>query len=545
MPVVILGKVINPLHSMMTLGMISYEDFGWLTIIPPLLAIGLAIATHQVILALLIGCLAGLFIMHGMDLTALGAAFLNFPGEVLPDVLTNTSHISIIIFSLLISGMVALVSKNGGITGVVSFFRKFVDSIKKANLMTGLFGLFIFFDDYANTLLVGNSMRSVVDRFKISREKLAYIVDSVAAPLAAIALVTTWIGAQLGYVESALIQTGIEKGGYQVFLSSLSYAFYPFFALFLVFLVILSGRDFGPMVRFEEKARVEEGTSNNWDNDEGKFNEQPNKSLNAVLPILVLIGGVLGGLFYTGYMAADTFPDFTFWNAALIMGEGDSYQALLWASFFSFVVAGIQSWLNSPMTLSGITEEAIKGFNSITGAILILTLAWSLSEISRELGTATYLAESLKDTVPYYLFPLATFLLSAIVAFATGSSWGTMAIIYPLFLPFSYELAIGAGAGQEEALVIFYQVVAAVLGGSVFGDHCSPLSDTTILSSMSSGCDHMDHVNSQLPYALVGGVVSLITGYGVTMFFPELWWLGFLAGFAIMGVFLLQYGKKV
>jgi Na+/H+ antiporter NhaC len=510
---------------------------GILTVVPALLAIFLALWLRQVIVALLAGCLTGIWIYNGAGLIAAGQAILLFPAQYLPDVLSRPSHVSVIVFSLFIGAMVNIISKNGGMQGVVKVLSRYASNARRTRLVTWFSGMLIFFDDYANTLIVGNSMRPLTDRFRISREKLAYIVDSTAAPLAAIAFITTWIGAQLGYLSEAIDTTGIELSATDLFLHSLKYAHYPVFTLFLVFLVSYTGRDFASMHRAELRARKVSAPESDVSYTGGSW-------LQAVVPVLVLIVGVLSGLFYTGI--AELSKDDPAWNItdiALILGNSDAYKALLWGSFTALITAVALTLSAKLLSVKKLADVAIEGMTGIFGALMILVLAWTLAMISADLQTASYLAGIMEDRVPVLLLPAGIFVLSAAVSFATGSSWGTMALLYPLFLPVIYSLGMDYGQGETFTLELFFQVVAAILGGSVFGDHCSPLSDTSILSSMASECDHVSHVRTQLPYGLLAGIVAVLAGSLAINYLGFTWWMSYAAGIAMISGALFYWGK--
>ncbi len=520
---------------------------GWLSILPPLIAIGMALVFKRVVPSLFLGVWVGAWIAAGLSVSGLFTGLLDSLEIYILGALADSSHASIIIFSLMIGGMVGIISKNGGMQGVVNKIVGWASDARKGQLATGGLGLAIFFDDYANTLVVGNTMRSVTDKLKISREKLAYLVDSTAAPIATLALVTTWIGYQVGLLGTAVegIQ-GFDEGAYSIFLNSLAYSFYPVLAIVFVFAVAYFGRDFGPMYRAERRARktgevLREGS--NVDEAAGESEEMkpkegmPQRAVNAVLPIVVLVGGVLVGLYVTGAQAAGE-------GASLqqIIGEADSYKALLWGSLLGVLIAGVMSVGQRILSLEETVEAWYSGLKSMLFAMIILILAWALSEITTVLNTAEYLMSALGEWLPPGVVPALIFVLAAATAFATGSSWGTMGILMPLVVPLVWAVLVANGMDDPAHYHILYSSVSCVLAGSVWGDHCSPISDTTILSSMASGCDHIDHVNTQLPYALLVGVVAILLGTLPAGFgFP--WWMSFLIAAPLLIALLLYYGK--
>jgi len=523
---------------------------GFLSLLPPILAIGMALAFKRVIPALFLGIWVGAWVAAGLSLSGLFVGLLESLEIYVVGALANESHVAIILFSLMIGGMVGIISRNGGTYGIVERLVGWANTPRRAQLATGTLGVGMFFDDYANTLVVGNTMRPVTDRLNVSREKLAYIVDSTAAPVACVAFVTTWIGYEVGLVGTAVEGLdGFNQGAYSIFLSSLAYSFYPWLALYFVFVVANSSRDFGPMARAEIRARttgqVVSPEANldkaaEEDNDEMRPKDGiPLRAYNAVLPILVLVGSVLAGLYWTGIEAAGG-------DASLreIIGEADSYTSLIWGSLLGVLAAGALSVGQRLLSLEETVEAWYSGLKSMLFAMIILVLAWALSDITGVLHTADYLVSVLGTTLPPGVVPAIIFVLAAATAFATGSSWGTMGILMPLVVPLVWAVLQANNMADPSNYHIMYSAVSCVLAGSVWGDHCSPISDTTILSSMASGCDHIDHVRTQLPYALSVGFVALFVGTLPAGFgFP--WWLSLLIGAGLLSGALRLFGTPV
>ncbi|NOQ24274.1 MAG: Na+/H+ antiporter NhaC family protein [Bacteroidales bacterium] len=499
----------------------------WFSIIPPLIAILFALIFKEVFTALFIGILVGTATMFWyQDVSLIPAIFKGMFAIIdtyLIESLTESGHMSIIIFSMLIGAMVNIITRNGGMKGVVNILSKYARSPRSGQFITWLLGIAIFFDDYANTLVVGNTMRPVTDKLKISREKLAYIVDSTAAPITAIAFVTTWIGAELSYIQDGINTIGITESAYGIFISSLGYAFYPIFTLIFILILIRKQVDFGPMYNAEKKARAAD--DRNLDDDSNTFSNKVNELevpehiiprwYNAAIPVFIIIFGTFIGLLYTGWDQAvwdDSTISFST-KLSTVIGNSDSYKALLWASISGVLAAISLTLVQKILNLKDTIDSLVNGFRTMLTAIIILVLAWSIALVTKHLHTADFISQSLVSVnISPEFIPAFTFILGALVAFSTGSSWGTMAILYPLILPASWLIAQNFGMNHEEALSIFYNVVSAVLAGSVLGDHCSPISDTTILSSLASSCNHIDHVRTQLPYALTVGGVSIIVG---------------------------------
>jgi Na+/H+ antiporter NhaC len=489
-----------------------------------LITIILALIIKEVISSLFIGLFLGAFIIemykYGFVLGFI-KAFMSCLDLYIVEAMNDSGHISVIVFSLLIGGMVSVINNSGGMQGVVNSIKKYARSARSGQLATWALGIAIFFDDYANTLVVGKTMRPVTDSLKISREKLAYLVDSTAAPIASIALITTWIGAELGYIADGISNIEkIDEGVYSIFLNSLQYSYYPILSLIFILILIKKGKDYGPMLEAERLARfgrMSPKIQKSEDEFEKQFEDEAiegkaNKWL-AIIPILILLFSTIAGLFYTAYDSQLWSSDRSFFNKlSETIGNSDSYRALLWGSSAGLVSSIVVSYFSNRSSISHLIGKAMEGIKGMIPAIAILVLAWSLAIVIEDLHTAEFLSSMFNDKINPYFIPLITFLLSAIIAFSTGSSWGTMAILYPLILPLSWQICEGSGMTTAETMNIFYNVVSSILAGSVLGDHCSPISDTTILSSLASDCDHIQHVRTQMPYALTVGLVACVAG---------------------------------
>lgn len=520
-----------------------------LSLLPPLLAILLALLFKEVVVSLFIGILSGAFVVGGMRLDSFSYFFKSVFASIdkyIVNALNDAGHLSVIVFSLLIGGMVAIISKNGGMAGVVLSLSRYAKSPKSSQFITWFLGVAIFFDDYANTLIVGNTMRSVTDKFKVSREKLAYLVDSTAAPVAAIAFITTWIGAELGYIDDGISKIDLlgDYTPYSIFLSSLKYSFYPILTLVFMLFLIKQNKDFGPMLKAEQRARTTGQVSPAGSIAEDEPNMEdlspvegaPLKWYNAAIPVLVVIGMTMIGLFSTGFdslyasildkgQVIDASWTSVWQNmnvlfvnneASLltklgkVIGAGDSYIALLWASFSGVAVAILMTVSSKIMKLFDTMHYMVTGFKTMLPALIILTMAWGLAGTTDALHTADFLSNALQGAIHPYLLPALIFVLAALIAFSTGSSWSTMAILYPIAIPTTFAVCQTAGLDSGHSMEILLNVIATVLAASVLGDHCSPISDTTILSSLASDCNHIDHVRTQLPYALTVGALSLL-----------------------------------
>tara|TARA_B110000438_G_scaffold65854_1_gene66384 strand:+ start:418 stop:2232 length:1815 start_codon:yes stop_codon:yes gene_type:complete len=514
---------------------------GWISIAPPLLAIFIALILRNVIPALIAGIWLGATALRSFTPMGIFQGLLDGFQIYVVKALSNEDHAAIILFSMMIGGMVGIITRNGGMNSIVMLLVSRAKTAIGGQVSVWLMGLMIFFDDYSNTLVVGNTARPLTDHLKISREKLAYIVDSTAAPVVCIALITTWIGYEVGLIDQAL--KGIPEltePAYTVFLHSIPYSFYPILAIIFVFTVARTGKDMGPMYHAEVRARQGQVSPVNTldtpaiqgDNLEMKVGVKM-RAMNAFIPILVLIFSLLAGLYVTG--EGDSMTD--------IIGSADSYTAMLWASLLGAMTAAIMTISQKILTTHETVDAWFGGVRAMLFAMIILILAWALSDISMALNTADYLVSILADSLPAEMVPVTVFVLSAITAFTTGTSWGTLGILMPLVVPLCWAVMQVNGVADAAHMHILYSAIACNLAGAVWGDHCSPISDTTVLSSMASGCDHIEHVRTQMPYALLVGSVAIAVGtipgaYGV----PPI--VSIIAGALILVSVLGYFGRK-
>ena len=520
----------------------------WISILPPVVAILLALTLRQVIPALFAGVWLGSWAINGFSVAGLWFGLLDAFQVHILTAFSDPDRGAIILFSLMIGGTVGIISRNGGMQGIVNKIVTWADTARRACLATAAMGLAIFFDDYANTLVVGNTMRPVTDSMRVSRAKLAYIVDSTAAPVACLALVTTWIGYEVGLIgESIARLPDLHEEPYLLFLSTIPYSFYPLLAIAFVFMVASSGRDFGPMLKAELNARengneeLEQKGSSMTDDCQpiDAIEGKPQRAINAALPIFVLVTAVMASLYVTGN------AEFSSADASLkdIIGAADSYKSLMWGSLLGMVTAATLTLAQRIMTLEEVVNSWYQGMRAMIYAIIILVLAWALGGITDILETANFLVSILGDAFPVELLPVLVFILAAGTAFATGSSWGAMGILVPLIIPLTWAVMKTNGMSGPQDMHLLYSSIAAVLGGSVWGDHCSPISDTTILSSMASGCDHIEHVRTQMPYALLVGFVAIATG-SVPVAYGMPWWIGLLLGAGLLYLILHLRGES-
>ncbi|WP_291329852.1 Na+/H+ antiporter NhaC family protein [Desulfovibrio sp. UCD-KL4C] len=500
--------------------------FGILTLIPPLVAIILAFITKNVVLSLLLGVFSGAFMLelkgfHIYD--AFIAGFLRLSNEILAS-LASPWNAGIILQCLAIGGLIALVSKMGGAKAIADALAKKARSPKSSQLVTWFLGLLIFFDDYANSLTIGPIMRPVTDKMKVSREKLAFIIDATAAPIAGIALISTWVAYEVGLIRDGLHGIGYTMNAYGVFVETIPYRFYNILILVFILGTIWFMREFGPMYKAEQRARttgkVLSDTAKPMISDE-TTELQPNPNITpsiwyAIIPIGTLIAAAFLGFYFNGYnsiMGGDNAQLIKLFNDSPIcfraireaFGASDASVVLFQAALIAGIVALAIAIGKRILKVDEAISTWIQGVKSLNITAVILLLAWSLSGIIKELGTAAYLVNILSDTIPIFLLPSIIFIMGSIISFATGTSYGTMGILMPLCIPLAYALS------PEQGYVILN--IGSVLTGAIFGDHCSPISDTTILSSMGAACDHIDHTKTQLFYAIPVALISILFGY--------------------------------
>ncbi len=461
-------------------------NMGFISIIPPILAIVLSFVTKNTIVSLAIACITGTLLA--------GQGLLGFP-TLLKESLGTTSFSWVMLLNTFIGILVAYFQKTGAIQGFSQWVHDRRLSRRSAQLMAWVLGMFVYFSDSFSPLFVGCTMRSITDKARISREKLAYIADSTSAPVSVLVPITGWAA----YLSGLAVGVGCiatEADGAALFMRAIPFNFYALIAVVFVGL-IGSGiiKDFGPMKKAEKRA-MEEGkvladgaaplTGKELTDMEPYPGFKPRVFLNFVLPVLMIITTALGT--YIAFKSAKTM------------------EAFLFVGIFMMISMMIQG-----IPFKEVMNTMMDGIKGALPAIVLLALAYSVNALSKQMGTANYIISLCEGFLTPHVLPALIFIVSAVMAFATGSSWGTFAICMPIALPLAFSITGG------ELSVIVVAVFAAVAGGGVFGDHCSPLSDTTILSSMGSASDHLDHVKTQLPYALIcGGLATagyLIVGF--------------------------------
>ena len=518
----------------------SHIIAAWPSALPALIAIVFAIMFRQVIAALVAGIWLGCILIYDLNPFV---GFLRMVDTIAVEVLTDPDQVKIVIFSLVLGGMVGLVTRSGGAAGLVQFITRYTTSRMAAMSSAWLLGIIIFFDDYSNTLLVGNTLRPLTDKLKISREKLAFIVDSTAAPVTSLVLISTWIGFELGLINDSIVSLNLDTNSYWLFMQSLPYSFYSWVCLIFVLVVAMSGKDFGPMYKAEKRAvesgRIVSGSARPLMDDEmmrlANHNDVPARWYNAVVPVVILVVALGAGLYFDGLLNAESKNlELSLYN---IIGSADPFRTLLWASFAGVICCFVLYLAQRILTFNQCMDAFLVGLKSLILAMVILTLARMIQNISLKLETAQFIMSIAEKKLSPGLLPAITFIVASVTSFSTGTSWGTMAILMPLVIPLATGLA-----GPESHLLP--ATIGSVLSGAVFGDHCSPISDTTIMSSMSCAADHIDHVRTQLPYAILVGTSTLLFGYllcGFNLYNPL---IGLLLSILFSCGYLLFFGKK-
>ena len=470
----------------------------WWSLVPPLLAIMLALVTKEVYSSLFIGVAMGALLYTGFHPWNAFVAFF--------DIMKNSMNLNILIFDVLLGMIIVLMSKSGGSAAYGKWAGTKIKSKKSAMLATTGLGVLIFVDDYFNCLTVGSVMRPVTDRFKVSRAKLAYIIDATAAPVCIIAPISSWAAAVNSYVPE---DAGIS--GFQLFLRTIPYNLYAILTLLMVFTIILTGLDFGLMKKHEKNAAAGDlFTSGGEEFDQVKEEEisSNGKVIDLVLPVLVLIGTAIGAMIYTGFLGGAT-------DVVTAFSGCDAETSLIFATLITVMFMLVLYLPRKVITFKGFMDSFVEGFKMMIPAIGILIFAWSLKGMGDALEIASFVENLVgSNASASVMLPAILFLVAIFLSFSTGTSWGTFAILVPI------AIAMFPGADNMQMMII---AVASVLSGAVCGDHVSPISDTTVMSSAGAQSNHINHVTTQMQYAVVVAVVSAI-GY-VIAGFVHIWWL--------------------
>ena len=454
------------------------------TLLPPLIAIVLAIVSGRVVGPLLIGIAVGIIGFHPMGSVPAVAS------EVVIDAVFSRDHLLALLFSVALGAMVGVLERGAALRNVLESVARRIRTREGAMRLIAGSGLALFFDDYANTLLVGGGTRSTADRYGISREKLAFLVDATSAPLAGLSVISTWAALEISYMADGLAMAGFERDrGFELFLRSTPYRYYPILTLVFVAAVVITGRDYGPMRRAEADA-----LHGGVDGEPDVAPEAAGFVAAAVAagPVAVTLVVTLAALVVTGGGR---------------LSAGDSYVALSWGGVAGLIVAAVGHRWGGFASTSDVVGGAAAGAKQMLTAMAILWCAWALSDVTSRIGTDDYLTSRVEASVSPLVLPPAVFVIAAVTAFCTGTSFGAMGLLMPLSIAAAVPLA--SGTDDPVTATITLATCGSVLAGAIMGDHCSPISDTTVLSSRASGCDHLAHVRTQMPYALTIGAVSI------------------------------------
>ncbi|EMI4814669.1 Na+/H+ antiporter NhaC family protein [Campylobacter upsaliensis] len=554
---------------------VNAEFYGFITLLPPFIAIILAFITKDVILSLFMGVLSGTFLLSlasnifFVDTIALINIYdtlVESFSKIISYVLKSTSdpvNAGIILQILCIGGLVALITKMGGAKAIALQFAKRAKTAISAQLNTWFIGLLIFFDDYANLLIVGPIMRPLADKFKISREKFAFIIDSTAAPVAGIAIISTWIGLEVSLIKNAYASIGIDNiSAFGIFVETIPYRFYNIFMLFFVALTAIMGREFGSMYAAQIRAKttgqiapVSKSAALDTAELEDQFLAPKDgikiRAFDAIIPVMTLIILAILGFYFNGFsvlegeeLANAKANPLSFETLRSAFGSADSSIVLFQAALFAAIVAIFIGVRRRIFNIKEAIETWIYGWKTMIFTIVLLLLAWSLSSIVKDLGTSTFITHLLADKLPEFILPATIFAFASLISFAIGTSYGTMGVLMPLAVPLAFEVAKLNGLEGEALHHYMVLNISCVLTGAIFGNHCSPISDNVILSSMSAKCDHMEHVRTQIPYALFICAISLFTGYIPTALGLSVW-LVLPLNFILIALLLRIIGKKV
>lgn len=532
-------------------------EFGVWTLLPPVLAILAAMLTRRVYQSLMLGILVAGIMKAGAasladngaffgSLAAVGGGFMESVYWIVEG-LADSGHAGVVAFTLFLGALIALMQRSGAIRGFGEAAVRYAHTARRGQTMAWAVGaLFLAIDDYFHVIAAGTIFRPLTDGLRISREKLAYIIDSTAAPMVILVPISTWVGFILGVVAPVFVAHGITKTAFAAFLEGIPFNFYAILTVSFVGIIALSRMDYGPMRHAEERAAIEgkvmrDGATPLMSKELAEMEPAPGatpRALNLILPVAFLFFMAITMLYATGYDASDPARD-TFYEA---LQNARAELSLAIASFLTLAFAMVLYSLQGLLKQDEFLDTALDGFKAMVPALAILGLAWAIGNAvgpvdAGGIGLGDFLADAVGDSIPVATMPLLAFVLSAVIAFATGTSFGTFAIMLPVTL--------GLTASSPDVLQWVGPVLAATVGGAVFGDHCSPISDTTVMSSMAGHCDHIDHVKTQLPYAMTVAAVA-IGGYGALALTGSLavaWLVNLVLLIAVVATAFLVVGK--
>ena len=548
--IVIFGVICALAAYLAPIGEKNSQTVQWYSVVPPVLAIMLAFLTRHVLLSLGIAIIAG-GLLTKVPQSPLSAAawFEGFRsvGLYVSDTVTSKTNLQILAFLPPIFVMIEIVIASGGFRGIILWLLKWVKGRKSTQAATALLGILCFIDDYTNAIIVGSMMQPITDRFRVSREKLAFLVDATSAPIAGLAVISTWIAYEVGLLTQITEELNIDKSGYSLFFDALSFRFYCLLMIAFVFLHILLSRDFGPMKTAEDLAKnaPDENNQNGLSQQTSEpaeiaVEQQSSRAIKALIPLGGLILFHISGIWIDGGGPAmlrqgGSLLSWIYWRDVISAAE-NTHLILDYAAFFGLALALLCSRLFGNLCLPVISNCFKRGIKRAMIPFVILILAWSLKNCCDSLKTGEFLTAILAGRVSPHWFPPAVFLVASVTSFATGTSYGTMAILIPTAIPVAFALD-----GDTYGLTTMISL-GAVLDGAIFGDHCSPISDTTIMSSIASSCDLMQHVRTQLPYSLFVAGLALFCSYLPSAFGIAPGW-SFVVAISVMTCFFVALAR--
>lgn len=507
-----------------------------ISLLPPLAAIVLCVLLREAVISLFLGVLLGAFLIYGYN--PIAALYHSVDEIILTELLKANNAINLI-YVVLIGGFVEIMNRSVYTRYWIASLANLLRNRRNAGATIWGSGMLLFVDDYANSLIVGYGFRKLVDRVRISREKLAFIVDTTSAPITSIAIISTWIGFEITTIQNVLDARGFDAyTGYGLFFTSIPYRFYPILILFFCLMIAYTGRDYGPMRKVEERTMREGGTGSvDKDDDETlpADMETPHWSSIAVFaPFALLTFFTLFFLTYTGIQAGAVVDYSQPWETLKeIFNEADAYRSILYSTLIASVFSYLIHLALLRESFTRVYDAWMGGCKAMFPICMILLLAWSIGSVCSQLKTDEFIASMLgADFDPTFL-PAVTFICAAVISFSTGTSFGTMSILIPIVVPIVLPFA-------ESDPSILNATVGSILGGAIFGDHCSPISDTTILSSAASGCSVTAHVSTQLPYALTAAAAATVCLMSVG-FMPA--FVLNIAGIGVLAAILFAIGR--
>jgi len=524
----------------------SQQSGVWYSVVPPLAGVVLAFVTRRLLWSLLAAMLLGALLVaieQGETASTFFPTGIGLAFTYAYKALLDPWSLKILGFVFCILSMISVIILSGGLKGIVTYLQRYSHGARSSQLMTAVLGLLVFIDDYANTMIVGSAMRPVTDSHRVSREKLAFIIDATSAPVAGLAVISTWIGYETGLFTKVSESLQIGLDGYSMFFDALAFRFYCVLMLLFVFLNIIMQREFGAMHRISSSSlgsnsvspQIVQHSHSGFSMVDASADARIS-AWSAILPLGLMMFTLLGGLWIDG-KGLSLFQQSLFapllpwmWMDVITQAKNSSTILLLSASVGLIAAAACATFI-AHVSWAAIARAAYVGVRSSLLPVGILVLAWSLKSACDALGTGEFLAHSIGQVLQPFWFPLLLFAAAALTSFGTGTSWGTMAILIPTAIPVAYALD-----GNQYGLITMISL-GAVLDGAIFGDHCSPISDTTIMSSIASGCDHLEHVRTQIPYSLTVALTAALCGYiPVALEFSPL--LSYVTGFFVLWAIL-------